>query len=135
MLAAESARLECNSIPIEQRIKLEEGSCAGALAADQEQIALGERGLNGRNVDGLKQLRLEQLADPGDLVARQNRIRIGQKPMSGKVSRIDVDGFPSFHQGKLLETHISVDSAKGCASCRQVRIEQQTRSVNCPVVV
>ena len=42
--------------------------------ANQEEVALGEAGLNRRDVEWLKQLGLEQLADPGDLVTRQSGI-------------------------------------------------------------
>ena len=93
-------------------------SAAGPAGADEEEVALGEAGLNRRHVDGLKQLRLEQFADPGDLVARQNRVRIGKKSVGGKVRWIGVDRFPSFYQAKLLEAQIAVDSAKGWRCAR-----------------
>ncbi len=42
-----------------------------------------------------------------------------------KLRGIDVDRFPAFHQGQLLEAQITVDTGYGCAAGRQVRIEQQ----------
>ena len=126
IFTGKAGRLERNPIAVEQGIELVEGETRRACGTDEEQVALGKAGLNGRDVDGLKQLRLEQFADPGDLVARQNSVGVGQKPVGGKVSWIGVDGLPSFYQAKLLEAQIVVDLAKGRAARSQVRIEQQT---------
>src|SRR5438093_966464 len=112
MLTEKAACLHSYPIPVKNGIELVERERSRAASADEEQATLGEAGLNGRNVDGLQQLRLEQFADPGDLVAGQNRIRIGQKPVRGKICWIGVHRFPAFHQGKLLEAQIAIDPAK-----------------------
>src|SRR5262249_39691069 len=92
----------------------------GTLGADEEKVALGEARLNRRDVDGLKQLRLQELTDSSDFVSRQRGVRIGEKAVGGEVARIGVHGFPAFHQSKLLEAEVTVDSGKGRAARRQV---------------
>ena len=69
MLTEKATCLHGYPIPVEQRIELVEGERPRTSGADEEQVTLGEAGLNGRDVDGLQQLRLEQFTDPGDLVA------------------------------------------------------------------
>ena len=120
VFTAKAGRLERNPIPREQGIELVEGKTRRACGANEEEVALGETGLNGRDVDGLKQLGLKQFTDSGDLVARQSGICIGKQSVSGKVSWISVDGLPSFYQAKLLEAQIVVDLAKGCAARSQI---------------
>src|SRR5439155_7348597 len=116
MFTGKTARLQGDCIAVENGIELVEGERPRTAGTDEEEVALGEAGLNGRHVEGLKQLGLEQFADPGDLVARQNSIRIGQKPMGGKVTGIGVDRFPAFYQGKLLEAQVTVDSRQAGAA-------------------
>ena len=125
MFTEQAACLQRKPIAVENGIELIKGERPRTTGTDEEQVALGEAGLNGRDVDGLQQLRLEQFTDPGDLVARQHRVRIGQKPVRGKVRGIDVHRFPAFHQGQLLEAQITIDPAKAGAAGRQVRVEQQ----------
>ena len=72
IFTGKAGRLERNPIPGEQGIELVEGETRRACGANEEEVALGETGLNGSDVDGLKQLGLEQFTDPGDLVARQS---------------------------------------------------------------
>ena len=71
IFTAKAGRLEPNPISGEQRIELVEGETRRSSRADEEKVALSEKGLNGCDVDGLKQLRLQEFADPSDLVARQ----------------------------------------------------------------
>ena len=73
-----AGRLERNPIAGEQGIELVEGETCRACSTNEEEVALGETGLNGCDVDGLKQLGLEQFADSSDLVARQSSIMYRQ---------------------------------------------------------
>ena len=124
ILTGKAGRLEPNPISGKKGIELVEGETRRSCGADEEQIALGEARLNGRDVNGLKQLRLKQFADSGDLVARQNRVGSASNRWAEKFVGSVLTDFPSFDQAKLLETQIVVDLAKGCAARSQVRIEQ-----------
>src|SRR5215510_2382489 len=109
MLTEKATGLHGYPIPVEQGIELVERERPRTASADEEQVALGEAGLNGRDVDGLQQLGLEQLTDPGNLVAWQHRVRISQKPVRGKICWSGVYRVAAVQQGELLEAQISID--------------------------
>ena len=69
MFTYQGTELRCSPIPVENWIELIKRERARTLAADEEQVAFGQPGLNGGKVYRLKQLRLEQLTDPCYLVA------------------------------------------------------------------
>ena len=86
LLADEAGRLSVTRLRLKIGLNSLKESAARSAGADQEQVALGEAGLDRRDVDRLQQLRLEQLADAGDLVARQGRVGVGEEPVRGVVA-------------------------------------------------
>ena len=69
MFPGKATYLYGKPIAVEQGIELVEGEGARTASANQEQVALGETGLNGRDIERLQQLGLEQFTDSGDLMA------------------------------------------------------------------
>ena len=135
VLGRQQAALDVHLVAVEERVELVEGERAGPLRTDQEQVALAERGLDRRGVERLQHLRLVELAHARDLVARQRRVVVREQPVRRVVARIDVHRVPALHEADVLEAEVGVDTTEACAARGEIRIEQQPRAVDRPVVV
>ena len=135
VLAEQEAALGRESVAVEERVELVEGERGGPLRGRQEQVALPEAGLDRRRVEGLEHLRLEQLADSRDLVPRQRGVGVRQQAVGREVAGVGVHRGPTLDEGQVLEAEVRVQAAQARAARREVRVEQQPRAVDRPVVV
>ena len=134
-------RLTAPETSSESRFRLKSGlnslnaGSAGPEPARIDRLVSASCGCTGADVDRLQQLGLQQFTHPSDFVARERGVDIRKKSMTGVVGRIAVDRIPPLHQGKLLESEIAVDPTQTGTPRRQILIEEQSRAINCPVVV